>query len=527
MRNPNHEYADYDYALSKTTAIVKAMQERSMAIPYAKDPACTNIETVYRGRIDTQCNFAYDKGAFSGKPFPTAEYTGEYETYTKREGASFKKDGTLRQRDRFSPSFDTATGEWIYTCYSPKFRPITKDIQTVYEILKDYRQVTAGINHRERQVVIADFDETPFNEDTIDDLESVCNANNLPHFTYLEHHLDSHHFQIGWILDKPMVITNAYNQDLPEHAQYKALIRKVALVFGSDLGYRGWWCKNPNCVRLTDTYWFNDTVSKEAFLDAFDEIITDVFDEEDCQTPVMDITDMPTIRSDLKNDRISRNQYLVDCLRGWIWDYMNLANDIPPYNEVRAEGGRIAREAGAITGKGTQETYEVDTVVRSVYYWSIKCFTKTRRSKVPFNVWTDKAYREIRQINAYEVFLKHWSGDPKFSSGGKLKRAEIIEEIAKVNECTTRSARSHLTWVMDTAHIGGLSDRNINTLLCYLLSKEHKGRKSKEIIDKCMAAEAKYEKIMSEYISEEIAKDSMVPDAESMEHMLDSYDSDS
>jgi len=35
------------------------------------------------------------------------------------------------------------------------------------------------------------------------------------------------------------------------------------VIFGSDKNYKGWLIKNPNYIKDTYTYWFNDSVDKD------------------------------------------------------------------------------------------------------------------------------------------------------------------------------------------------------------------------------------------------------------------------
>ena len=69
------------------------------------NPNNTDVAGVYR-RADCNMNYAYDKGSFTGNPFPTAEYIGESDIYVRREKASFKKSGDLIYRQSFNPTFD-------------------------------------------------------------------------------------------------------------------------------------------------------------------------------------------------------------------------------------------------------------------------------------------------------------------------------------------------------------------------------------------------------------------------------------
>lgn len=502
MRNPYHEYKDYDEILFKINQIQYAMKKRSSIIPYQKDIANTDIQAVYR-RGDCSYNCSKGKGDFNGKPFPTAEYLGEYDTYQKREKAKYKKDGSLRKRTRFNPLYDTDKKEWIYTCYSPVLSPLTDDIQILYEICKEYRQVSSGKNHRERQVIVADVDED-FTSDTISILESICNEKNIPHFTYLEHHLDSNHYQFGWVLDSPFIVLNGYNKQTPEYRQYLNLIKKVAYVFNSDPNYKGWWMKNPNGVNNTETFWFNDTVSKESLVSSLDLCFEE--SENDTEEPVVVQTtrDAVETRKDIKSGKMSRNDYLLNNLRSWIWDYMKATGQIPPYSLVRAEGNKIADEAGIISGKGKQNESEIEATVKAVYGWSKKQFVKLETNKIDFNIWVVRAKRELCEMNAYEIFLKHFENGEDVNR--RAVKRKIIEEIMAANNETARSARNHLNTVLNA---GGVSNRYADTLLGHLLFCETKGKKVDEYKALCNEVNSKFNTLMKEFIEEEIFHESL------------------
>ena len=222
MRNPFHDYKEYEEVLYKVNRIRSAMETQSEIIPYQKNISNTNVRLVYR-RGDCSFNCSKGKSDFNGNPYPTAEYVGEFETYLKREKAKFRKDGSLIVRTSYNPTYDDSAKEWVYECYSPIFCPITDDIQILLEVYKDYRQISSGKNHRERQIIVADVDED-FTQNTINILESICTEKKIPHFTYLEHHLDSNHYQFGWILDRPFRVINEYNRPTAEYRQYLNLI---------------------------------------------------------------------------------------------------------------------------------------------------------------------------------------------------------------------------------------------------------------------------------------------------------------
>lgn len=496
MRNPFHCYEEYGYAKQKTDEIFEQMRDRSVVIPYLKNPNNTDVAGVYR-RADCNMNYAYDKGSFTGNPFPTAEYIGESDIYVRREKASFKKSGDLIYRQSFNPTFDADTNEWLYDCYSPKFRPITDDIQTLYELCRDYRQVSAGKNHYERQVIVGDFD-IDFEANTIDSLNYICEVNNIPHFTYLERHLDSNHYQVGWVLDQPLIVKNCYGRFTFEHILYLDLIKKIAQLFGSDPNYKGWWIKNPNCERLTDARWFNDTVSKDAFLTAFENI------------SVLPIPKTCSSADKPKRGKVadSRNDYLMQRLREWIWDRMRNGNK-PSIREASEEGRRIAAEAGSITQKGKQQRFEIEATIYSVYRWALLKFKPVRPMEVPLNYWVSKAKKEIKLINTYEVFKRHCEEGLSFAANGNLKKSEIVKEVAKVNNEDERSARDHLKYVMGTAHLGGVSDRYIKLLSGFLWTEGKKGPKVSEYLKMCQTAEDKYQMLFEDYIEEQAAMDSV------------------
>ena len=136
-------------------------------------------------------------------------------------------------------------------------------------------------------------------------------------------------------------------------------------------------------------------------------------------------------------------------------------------------------------------------------------FNAFEQMSVPFNVWVCKAKKEIKMLNAYEIFKRHLEEGLCFAANGNLKKSKIVKEVAKVNKEDERSARGHLNWVINTAHLGGVSDRYIKILLGYLWVQRKEGPKIAEYIKMCEEAEERYQRIMEDYISEQTAIDSV------------------
>lgn len=314
-----------------------------------------------------------------GYSFPSKIWTGELIDYTYQRDGRLKKDGTPYQRKKGNPIYNSNSNTWTYNTQIGVMEYISTDIQSFWEYLNFNRQVSCGLTHNDRFVVVGDFD-SPFTNNTIKELEEICSRSGIPHFTYLEEHLDTEHFQIGWILDEP------FSMRYIEKKTYNQITKYVSEIFGSDRYFTGWNIKNPNCLFNTRTFWFNDTINKQELIQSLknthNEYFNTPFVKEQIEKPVIE----PVVVNDYKpssyvNDKTSRNCSLFNELHKWMMDYVRNNGELPSKKESWKQGYEISVSLGRLTHKGTLPDYEILSVIRSVERYIKEIGTETGYSK--------------------------------------------------------------------------------------------------------------------------------------------------
>lgn len=377
-RNPYHNYGDLQIIDYYTIQINKEAENKELTLP-----------NIYRGGDKVWSKDAYSKcfgfnlcytkedlNEKRVKSAPSLLWMGEVKPYTNVEEASLKKDGTPYKRKmptekqkknegRVEPEYDPITHTWKYQTTKAVMEYISKDIQSFWYYYSPNRQVSTGLTHYDRFVVVGDFD-IPFTENTIQELEAICSKYSIPHFTYLEEHLDSGHYQVGWILDEPFLFK------LEGRRAYNRITRYVWDIFGSDANFKGWHIKNPNCDYLTRTYWYNDVVSK-------DELVATITNahKADFKTPQvkkqkeepLDLklpTDSDFRPSTYVDDKSSRNCLLMKELRDWLFSYDKENGELPAYKDILNKANEISVVLGRLTHKGMLGTDEIIRTAKSV-----------------------------------------------------------------------------------------------------------------------------------------------------------------
>lgn len=143
------------------------------------------------------------------------------------------------------------------------------DIIEYFKRCSEYLQVSTGLCHLEREVVVVDIDEH------FDDFETAKNAavekteilNELGvgHPSMFQIHLDNLHIQMYYILSKPLVVEEIkikqkkhVRVSLPQKDEYIMAYKFMASAVGGDTRFSGWQIKNPF---VSDTLFANRFVT--------------------------------------------------------------------------------------------------------------------------------------------------------------------------------------------------------------------------------------------------------------------------
>lgn len=439
-------------------------------------------------------NICYDKEDFYKKKImsvPTEEETNELIEYKVREKCKFSKKGLPFKRKKNNPVL--VNDHWVYTCFRPVCVSVTKDIQLVYEIFNHYRQVSTGLTHNQRQVIVCDFDEDYKEEDpeknqksTYDYLIDLCKENHFPVFTYLEKHLDTNHYQIGWILDEPILLNKYYSvfngldyDDISGRELYKTVLTVMKYKFHSDENFTGWFIKNPNYCNpvsnLTETFWNNDTVSFEEFINSvFDIHLEDKDTVTVCETSVF--TNERPVNDLLQLD--SRHMYMLKNLREYVFKFRRENKSFPTLNETVHAASEIENQSLLVTRKKERRPdCEILKDVKSILSW---CQTKYKEldyspERRQFSHTVMSGYK---QMNVIKSHLYH-------------KQKMSLEEISNQLKTTTRSVRYYLKEEIDLEKIYTLK-REVETH-----SEKMTPKRKKYLVD-CDQSLSEYEELIEQ-----------------------------
>lgn len=451
-RNPYHDYSDLEKISQRIDELCEDI--------YRED---REIVGIYRNKVKFNpyvylmkhgMNICYDKEDFYKKKImsiPTEEETDELIEYKVREKCKFSKNGLPFKRKKNNPVLEN--DHWIYTCFRPVSHCVTKDVQLIYEICNQFRQVSTGLTHSQRQVIVCDFDEDYKEEDpeknqksTYDHLIDLCEENHFPVFTYLEKHLDTNHYQIGWILDEPILLNKYYKvfngldyDDISGRDLYKTVLTVMKYKFHSDENFTGWFIKNPNYCNsnLTETIWNNDTVSFEEFLNSvFDIHLEDKDTVTVCETSIF--TNERPVDELLQLD--SRHMYMLKNLREYVFKFRRENKRFPTLNETVHAASEIEDQSLLVTRKKERRPdCEILKDVKSILSW---CQTKYKEldyspERRQFSHTVMSGYR---QMNVIKSHLYH-------------KQKMSLKEISNQLKTTTRSVRYYLKEEVDLEKI--------------------------------------------------------------------------
>ena len=375
-RNPYHNYGDIPIIDQSYNQIMTDYDNHNLILPNIYGTGYKKWDIYLYSRYFGFNTCETKEDLTCGYSFPSKIWTGELKDITYTRDGRLKKDGTPFIRRKGNPVYNPNSNTWTYHTQKGVMEYISTDIQSFWEYLNMNRQVSCGLTHNDRFVVVGDFDR-PYTDTTIKELEDICSRYGIPHFTYLEEHLDTGHFQIGWILDEH------FTMKYLEKRTYNQTRKYVSEIFGSDEHFTGWNIKNPNCVFNTRTYWFNDTINKQDLIQSLKNTHNEYFNTP----PVKKLIEIPVgvvndyIPTSYVDDNTSRNCSLFKELHKWMREYVREQGKLPSQNESWKKGYEISVSLGRLTHKGTLPENEILSVIRSVERYIKEIGTETGYSQ--------------------------------------------------------------------------------------------------------------------------------------------------
>lgn len=431
-RNPYHNYRDLPIIDQFYDRILTDIDNGNLILPNTEGSGYRNWDFYYYSRYFGFNTCETKEDLTCGYSFPSKIWNGELTDFTYIKKGRLKKDGTPYIRKKGNPVYDPNSNTWTYNSQKGRMEYISTDIQSFWEYLNMNRQVSCGLTHNDRFVVVGDFDR-PFTDTTIKELEDICSRYGIPHFTYLEEHLDTGHFQIGWILDEH------FSMGYSEKRTYNQTTKYVSEIFGSDEHFTGWNIKNPNCVFNTRTYWFNDTINKQDLIQSLKNTHKEYFNtpsvKEQIETPFVE----PVVVNDYKpttyvDDQSSRNCSLFKELHKWMRDYVREKGELPPHNETWKKGYEISVVLGRMTHKGTLPDSEILSVIRSVERYIKEIGTETGYSqRQRFGNLISGSCKERNILDVYSLWKKGYKTG-KIQEELGLKRDTLNKYIRYVKD---------------------------------------------------------------------------------------------
>lgn len=497
-RNPYHDYSQLEIVRQKIEEVDKDI--------HRPDRAVTGIykhKTYFNPYIylrDHGTNICRSKEEYIEKKVlyvPTEEETAELIEFTQEEDCKYSKKNKIIKRKKFNPILDEDRKKWIYTCFKPVYRPITKDIQLLFEIFNNYRQVSTGLTHNQRQVIVCDFDEDyreeireenrVIQQSSYDYLVDFCKKNSFPVFTYLERHLDSNHYQIGWILDRPIVLNKYYriysvfdNEEMSGQNLYRIILRNMKDCFLSCNGFNGWHIKNPNYNNpdrpLTQTIWNNDSVSFVEFINA----ALNVDSSEHIE--VSDENNVVSLNKEKKSPLEefftgSRHMYMLKHLREYIFKFRRENLKFPTEQETIIKAHEIETESLSETNKKRKRfDSEIKIDALSILNWCKSKYKEVEYSsdRRSFALTVCSAYKQINVIKSH--LYKKQNMTPK--------------EISVKLHTSERSVRTYLKEEVDIEKIYSLKRKVENF-------SERQSKRMKYYLEDCEIALELYEELLS------------------------------
>lgn len=370
--NPYHNYSDLEIIKQEALPLLDGIE-----LPDLKRPGRTKFQPVQTfAKYHNGFNTCKDKDELHlGKSFPSKTWKGELRPRIQVEDARLKKDGTPYPRKTGDPEYDPITRTWKYNCVAAVLEPISKDIQSFWACLHMNRQVSTGLTHDDRWVLVGDFDDELLSPEKMMELEIICAAENIPHFTYLERHMNNDHFQVGWILDEPFLLPK-------EHDLYCACIHRIAELFGSDPNFTGWNIKNPVCSSdNTDTYWYNDTINKTELVKALGQV----------QKSVRQRSAVSPKHVSGISQKTSRELALFEELKGWY--------NGQDWNETLDKAKEMAVSISQRLNKPLLPESNIMKQARSVFNWYQKNHHVTKKQRL--GALVNRVRKEERYLSEY------------------------------------------------------------------------------------------------------------------------------
>ena len=401
----------------------------------------------------TSLDYAKDKN-LPVKYFPTSVPTDEVilketnEVYQKNYGVHKKGDKKYKKVFKYRTLYNNIFSAW----------------KAITNIEPHAKQVSSGLNHKRRDILICDIDVEINDPDVIEKLKNMnCN--------YIIRNPKTKHLQVGWKYDKPLWVDYGGSKihrnnilKINEYVRQQVAKRNkdVDLSKVGDDCYTGWQCKNLYCKDLELLY-----LNEERTIPNNLECLNVVKHYNVASTKTATVTvakatakatgilnTIPSFYCNntniTVNDKQSRDYYIYTNLRTAIWNFMRNNDDKQPsFDEMWSMAQQLNKEAAVKTGKGLMADNEVLKVVKCTGKWAVDHFRRLDNTTNEGSFYRNKATRYENAVR-YAKSLILW-GKVKNETGStrevaaklgvsanqvSIMRRKTLEEVMKLyNEC--------------------------------------------------------------------------------------------
>ena len=301
----------------------------------------------------------------------------------------------------------------------PIYEFVYNTLSDTWSTASDFKQVSAGRTHYIREVVICDYDRpkdingnvipgTPTFLEMIPKWTEICEKNNIPLPNYWVENPLTKNGQFGWFIN----ITSKNDK------AYMETVHKVNAVFGCDMNFTGWQCKNPFYDGLNTIWNDKDSIIDLSILSNINTLSYSSYYHNTKVTP-LNIKEKTRIlskkgRKTMSNKEgytTSRHIYLRKYLTEYIWKWMRTHNGIEPSQDKIEEWAfSIAKDAAEYTGKGEmQDSVEIKRNMQSISKWAVRMFRMPDSKKSVFTEESrnlSKLVRKCKKFIAYNEVMK-------------------------------------------------------------------------------------------------------------------------
>lgn len=273
--------------------------------------------------------------------------------------------------------------------------PLYKHTVEIGKENPNYRRISTGLSHNTRELITIDVDR-PFLKDNEYIIYDLCDKYKIPHPSYITINQiidnsrplnDQNHYQIVWILDNRKAFGKREKQwsGSKDSIIFNNLIQALALRFGGDPNFRGYFLKNPfanGMKTIWVTYNPNDEYPLYYSRDNFKKFQNKYAEKyQPIKKTKKEKPQKKEIKTyDIPSDMSSRNCYAFKNFPLWVWQFMFENKRRPNFDECIKQWEFLEMSTLPYNGKRGIETYnEYKSSMWNAYNWAIHNYDSSKR----------------------------------------------------------------------------------------------------------------------------------------------------